>query len=325
MPKAQKPSKAKLLAKILLLLLSLLLLAIFLLALLGLFHLSLWLTIPIILAYVFVLKKLPHHFKPLLILPLLLFLGLLLWRVSLQPSTTRNWPTELKNLATSTTAGSTLTIKNYRNFDWTQEPPLERWQNKAFSLEKLSSVDLLIVPLTGSNTFAHVMLTFHFGDTEQLSISIEARREVNEPYHVIPGALNQFELIHILGSEEDLFTLRTHHRDSHIYRFPLKLDLERQHSLLKRLLDRTNELAVTPAFYRSFSHNCTTALIKEADVILEQMDGNPLELHIESIFTAHIAYGLHRQNLLQHPSSKPLILKKFLTATPHKESKHSEN
>ena len=316
MSKELKPSKAIRLMKALFIVLSVLLLTIFLLALLGLFHLPCWLTIPILALYLLALKKAPQYAKYLLPLPSILFLSLLLWRSSLRPSSNRNWPAEVKNLATSTTTGTTLTVEHYRHFDWSQEPPLERWQSKTFSLESLSGVDLIVVPLASSNSFAHVMLSFHFGDTEQLCISIEARREVDELYAVIPGALNQFELIHILGSEEDLFTLRTHHRNSRIYRYPLKLDLEHQHSLLKRLLEQTNELAITPAFYRSLTHNCTTALIKEANLMLSKTNNEPLELEIESFFTARIVQGLHRQNLLQHPSSEPLLIEEFLTAGP---------
>ncbi|MEM9080357.1 MAG: DUF4105 domain-containing protein [Verrucomicrobiota bacterium] len=281
------------------------------LALLGLVHLPFWLTLLPLAAFPFALKKQPH----LIWLPLASFAALLLWRNSLQPSNNRSWPSDTQQVASTSITANKLWITNYRDFNWLNDPPTETWQKVGFPLDQLSSVDLLIEPLPGSTTFAHAMLTFHFGD-RHLCLSIEARREVGEKYGIIPGALNQFELIHIIGSESDLFTLRTHKRGAEIFRFPLKLTLQHQRALLDRFLTSTNELLAKPVFYRSLTHNCTTALIKEGDVILKASGQKPFGLRKESVFTAQLPHVLHQRNLLQLPPDQPLIFENFRVTPP---------
>jgi plastocyanin len=55
---------------------------------------------------------------------------------------------------------------------------------------------------------AHAFLTFGFADSQYVSISVEAQREVGEAFSTWQGALRQFELIYVIGDERDLIGLR---------------------------------------------------------------------------------------------------------------------
>lgn len=288
---------------------SYLILAVFSLALLGLFFLPPWLFVFPLILFFYLRRK---NIRYLLYLPWLLFALLLVWRVSIQPKQDSDWWPELRRLPTVTFSQDELTISQFRDFDWRSDPITERWQTRQYDLSQLSSIDLLIEPLPESPRFAHSMLTFHFKNGEHLCLSIEARKEDGEKYGVIPGALNQFELIYLIGAESDFLNLRMHVRGSKIYRFPLKMSQQHQRQLLERFLHQANELIEKPAFYRSLTHNCTTALTKEADLILMEHEMAPLGFSINTILPGKLPLLLHRRGLLLHPKDQALEYEEFL-------------
>ena len=55
---------------------------------------------------------------------------------------------------------------------------LLRYYNKSYDLNKIRSVDFIMVPFADLPQIAHVMLSFGFEDDEYVCVSVEIRRDV---------------------------------------------------------------------------------------------------------------------------------------------------
>ena len=144
---------------------------------------------------------------------LILFVGVLIWWLSIQPSNDRQWQPDVAELSYATFDGNYVTVHNIRNFEYRSEFDYRRsYYDKTYDLAKLEGVDLFAVYWMGP-AIAHTIVSFHFGGEDYLAVSIEARKELNEDYSSIKGFFRQFELIYIVGDERDLIGLRTHFRN----------------------------------------------------------------------------------------------------------------
>jgi hypothetical protein len=74
-----------------------------------------------------------------------------------------------------------------RNFNWrTETDYTERWEQRAYDLSKLRSLDLFLVYWMGP-TIAHAIMSFGFEDGRHLDFSIEQRRTRDDQYSAIAG------------------------------------------------------------------------------------------------------------------------------------------
>jgi len=97
-----------------------------------------------------------------------------------------------------------VTIHGVRNFDYRTETDFtSRWEDRAYDLSNLTSVDLVAVYWAGK-AIAHIMLSFGFGGREYVTISIETRKERGESYSALAGFFKQYEQVSIVGDERDL-------------------------------------------------------------------------------------------------------------------------
>ena len=140
------------------------------------------------------------------------------------------------------------------------------------------------------------MLGFGFEDGRHLLLSVEARREKEEPYGLIAGELNQFELIYLFGTEEDLLTTRAVTRGNRIDHYPLRATPEFSRSLFRSLADSANRLRDRPEFYSSITNNCTLAIVRHVD----HQEGmkQPIGIRLGTLLPGQSARLLHRLNLL---------------------------
>jgi hypothetical protein len=185
----------------------------------------------------------------------------ILWWSAIPASNDRSWMPEMARVPTVTRAGDRLTVQNLRNFDYRSEADFtERWEQRDYSLSKLESVDL-IVSNWGILDVSHLMLSFGFQDGQQLAVSVESRREQGEPQTGLRALFKQYELLHILGTEEDLLRLRTSFRREDVWVYPLKTKGENLQNFLLSLIDRINGLAEQPEWYNMITQNCTTTLL----------------------------------------------------------------
>ena len=211
------------------------------------------------------------------------FLGMIICLWNITPSNNRNWATEFSVLPRVRISDQEVIIEGFRNLRWRGPHEFDPvWETRSFDLRRLESLDLVVEPFKDSDFMAHTMLRFGFGQNEYLIVSVEARREGPEKYSLVAGALRQFELIYLFGSESDLLTVRAVQRGARLYVFPVKAERKFIVDLFRSLASSANALHSEPKFYRSIRDNCTTTLVKHFD----RQQPEHIGLRYETLFPA---------------------------------------
>lgn len=189
-----------------------------------------------------------------------------LWNIP-QPSHDRTWIAGHTRLPQVEIDGDLLHVKDIRDFEYKTKTDFEvNYKDQTFDLAKLKDVWFVVSHFAEFEGAAHTLLSFEFDDGEVLAISIEARMEEGEDYSTLWGAMKNFELIYVAGTEDDLLKLRTDYRDETVYFYPAKTTPEKAQKLLLSFANRINRIHEKPEFYNTFWNNCTnqiTAHIKE--------------------------------------------------------------
>src|SRR5215510_14024115 len=138
------------------------------------------------------------------VLFLAVFLGIVLWWISISPSQDRHWRPEVAVMPRAFVDGDRIRITGVRNFDYrSQNDFTVRYEKQDVSLSHLTAVDFF-VSYWREGLVGHTFLSFIFDNAAPLSISIETRPEVGEGFAPIASMFKQFELIYVVGEESDL-------------------------------------------------------------------------------------------------------------------------
>lgn len=184
------------------------------------------------------------------------------------PSNQRQWEPALAVLPYAQFEGNLVTVRNIRNCEHLGETDyIVRHYDKTFDLNRLQTVDFMVVPFKDAPSLAHTMLSFGFADQGYLAVSVEVRLEEGETYSPVKGAMRQYELMYVLADERDVIPLRTRHRDSDVYLYRTRATPPQSRALLLDVLARVNKLAVEPEFYDTFTNNCTTNIVNHINRI----------------------------------------------------------
>ena len=110
-------------------------------------------------------------------------------KTSLTPSNDRDWRADQAILPYAKFKDKEVKLYNVRNCSYsTPEDFIVRHYDKTYDLNKLRTVDFLVIPFPDSPDLAHTMLSFGFEPEDYVVISIEIRREKGEEYSPISGA-----------------------------------------------------------------------------------------------------------------------------------------
>jgi hypothetical protein len=187
-----------------------------------------------------------------------LFAGVAFWWCSIQPSNSRDWQPEVAETAWTERDGDKITIHNLRNFDY--EPGLvakPRWETKIVDLSELRAVDLYI-NFWGSTLICHPIVSFQFGPTDHVAISVETRMAKGQTYSTLRGFFKQFALTYIVADERDVIRVRTNYRHEQLYLYRTSVKPDRARRLFLKYLQSVNAIHVRPQFYNALTDNCTT-------------------------------------------------------------------
>jgi len=182
----------------------------------------------------------------------------------LAPSNDRDWTPDQAVLPRAEFHNNQVTVRNIRNCDYRADDDYDvhyydvHYYDKTFDLDRLTSVDFIVVPFNDVPGIAHTMLSFGFDDHDYLGLSIEIRRERGESYNPIKGFLRQYELMYVLADERDLILRRSLHHLSDVYVYRSSATPEQGRELLLDVLARVNKLYAEPEFYNTLTNNCTT-------------------------------------------------------------------
>ena len=191
------------------------------------------------------------------------------WWLSLTPSQTRNWQTDVSQTAWAEVHNDHVVLHNVRNCQYRTELDYTcRWETRTYDLSQLRSGDIFIV-YWGSPFIAHTMISFQFGNDDHIAFSVETRKVVGQTYSALLGFFRQYELIYIPADERDLVRLRTNYREGEkglgedVYIYRLKWDPVRARARFLEYIDRINELHAEPEWYNAITQNCTTSLFEQ--------------------------------------------------------------
>jgi hypothetical protein len=183
--------------------------------------------------------------------------------IVVRPSNDRDWQPDVAILAYADIKGDLVTVHNIRNFDYrTETDYTPAYYDKTFDLSKLESVDLVAVYWMGPK-IAHILLSFGFGGTDYLAISIETRKEVGEAYSTLKGFFGEYELYYVVADERDVIRLRTNYRHDppeQVYLYRIRGPIEKGRRLFLEYMRRINALNRQPEFYNTLTTNCTTSI-----------------------------------------------------------------
>jgi Domain of unknown function (DUF4105) len=199
----------------------------------------------------------------------ILCVGIIVAWLQIKPSHDRDWVASVAKLPSVTFEGDQAKVRNIRNFDYKTEKDFSvRYYDKTFDLNKLESIDYILVYWDGNEAVAHAILSFGFSDGEYLSVSVETRVERGEPQSGLRGLFKQYETIYILGDEKDLLRLRTNYRKEDVFLYPTTTDPQIVRKMFNAIMERVNQIASKPEFYNTLSHSCFTSLASDFEKII---------------------------------------------------------
>src|SRR5258708_6654760 len=187
-----------------------------------------------------------------------LFVGVVFWWWSIQATGNRHWQPDVAETAWTERDGDKITIHNLRNFDY--EPGQlckPRWETKVVDLSQLRRMDLFI-NFWGSTLICHPIVSFQFGPTDHVAISVETRMAEGQTYSTIRGFFKQFELIYIVADERDVIRVRTNYRSEQLYLYRTSIGPDRARRIFLNYLQSVDAIHLQPQFYNAVTHNCTT-------------------------------------------------------------------
>ncbi|MFK7735791.1 MAG: DUF4105 domain-containing protein [Pirellulaceae bacterium] len=184
------------------------------------------------------------------------------WIQTPKPSHNRHWRPDLAVLPFAEIGSEQIQLYNIRDCEYRTEEDYDvRLFDRPIQLSDVLTVDFVVVPFKETPALAHTMLSFGLADGQQLVFSVEARLEQGESYAAIASAARQFELMWVVGTEQDLIRLRTEVRDVDVYLYPINATPAQAQKVLLAALARVNEIARRPEFYDLLTNNCTTNIV----------------------------------------------------------------
>lgn len=179
-----------------------------------------------------------------------------------RPKSDRDWASDHARPARVTLLDGEVRIRDLRDLHHTAPNAFtERYRDVEFELDQVRGVWLVLAPFARPRLrpLAHTFVSFELEGDRYVAVSVEARREVDEPYSIVGGLLRRFEITYVIGTERDLIGLRALRGDPlHLYRSVASP--RRARSLFRDMLERAERVRTRPEFYHSIVNNCATNL-----------------------------------------------------------------
>lgn len=244
------------------------------------------------------------------IIALILVIALLyFWFLS--PSHDRQWQAESALLPNVTIEDNTITIKNVRDFTYSNSDITElRYEDRAINIQDIEAAYFIIEPFSTWSAVGHTFLTFDIKDQKPLAFSVEARREHDESYSPVQGLFKKYELWYVWGNETDLIVRRGLYLDHPLHMYKLEIEPETAQRLFETLAIQTQELQTTPQFYNTLLTNCTNALAGFSN----NMNKGSIPFHYSLFLTGYADEYLYKLGLIQTDKPfKQLVQDTYIT------------
>jgi len=205
---------------------------------------------------------------------LLLIGGVIVWWLLIPATNDRPWLPQFARMPKAVRSGNLVTIENIRDFRYRTETDFTSYYFTAtYDLDQLRTMEVALCYWDGNTAIAHSMLSFGFADGRHLVFSGETRLAQGQVQNALAGLFKQYGILFIVGTEDDIFKLRTNYRHEQLYLYPSNSPPEDVRKIFLSLLERANTLLDRPQFYNTLTFNCTTSLLPSAhDVVNRHCD-----------------------------------------------------
>jgi hypothetical protein len=212
------------------------------------------------------------------------------------PSHHRPWRPEQAVLPHIVLEDRVVHIHNVRDFIFRSSDDFTPgYRDQTYHLDRLEHVWFVLAPFSRDwRGPAHSFLSFGFSDARYLSISVEARREIGQLFSVWKGALRQFELIYVIGEERDLIGLRAAVWDTPVYLYPMRATPAQVQGVFLHMLRRAQALEQQPAFYNTFTNNCSTNILDAVNAIAPK----PIRFGLKLLLPGYSDVLAHERGLI---------------------------
>ncbi len=204
---------------------------------------------------------------------------------SLSPAGEHDWSADQEHMPRAVFADGSVRLENFRSARYRSTSDYEVWWGaRSFKLDQLERLDFVHEILPPLGLIAHTFLSFGFADGRQVVISAEIRKKEGDRFSPLRGLFRNYELMYVVGEENDLIGLRTDMRGNPVYLYPARADPEQIRELFLHMLERANRLAESPEFYNTLTRNCTTSIVRHINEIAE----TPLRLDWRIVFPGYV-------------------------------------
>ena len=206
------------------------------------------------------------------------------------PSLTREWDEDVRILSEAAISDSgDVTLSAVRNWTYTVGSiESKEYFEMVYSPSDIEGLWMYEQVLDPKGLIAHTFLVFefneHYGEARYLGLSVETRREEEEEYSVIGGALRSFEITHIWATEKDLVTRRVQYLDYPLTRYRLQIPEEYLGRLFIKFATETADLSQNPRWYNTLTNNCTSSLVR----YVNEAEPGAIPFHFSLVFTGKI-------------------------------------
>lgn len=200
----------------------------------------------------------------LLILPVALVALTAFWFVTAgrrAPRSDRSWAVDHARAVQVEVRDDSVVLRDVRDFEWHgPEEFSERYRTERVALDEVRAVWFVLAPFAERwRGLAHSFVSFELTGDRFISVSVEARREMDEGYSLARGLWRGFETTYVVGTEHDLIGLRAIRGDT-LFVYPSKATPEQARSMFVDMMRRAEELRHAPEFYHTILNNCNTNL-----------------------------------------------------------------
>lgn len=213
--------------------------------------------------------------------------------VTRRPSNDRAWAKDQQVLPHVTVVDSTIRIEGFRRFRYpSADSVAARWDTTTVDLRALRSIWFVLALFSdGWRAPAHTFVSFGFDDSSYVAVSVEARRETEEPYGILRGVARNYELIYVIGDEQDLIGRRVAANEGDVYLYPVVASPEQAQALFLDMVERAERLRRAPEFYNTVSNSCNSNLVDHVNRIAPGAIPGGLKLLLPG-YADEVAHGL---------------------------------
>ncbi|TCP25418.1 uncharacterized protein DUF4105 [Rhodovulum adriaticum] len=184
----------------------------------------------------------------------------------LAPSHDRDWQPVYGRVAQVTPLpDGRVRLSNIRDWSYAPDgqPTAQTWIARDLDPAQLRRVWFVMEPFSKNPAIAHTMLSFEFADGAAYVASVEARREIGEPYSALRAALlPTHEYLWVWTTERDAYGNSTWFTEDALYLYALALTPAEARAILREVLADTADVAANPRWYHTLAANCTNVLAR---------------------------------------------------------------